>query len=153
MRFCAVVIAVILAGCGASRLPGGGPVEVIHATSQQWFGGTEESGYGTNYRFRVVYDKTKDVTFDTMWIGERAYVPELSAFLLNQRKTIGPIDTIPLVCRYHKSNNPLDGYSEHPPKANGPPFKGAALLIYHFEGSRHTCVVDSIQPLEALYYP
>jgi hypothetical protein len=149
----ALVLGFVLVSCVTARTTGKDPIEIISATSQRWYGGTEESGWGINYTFKVVYDKTSDIRFDTMWIESRAYIPQLSPYELDSRKAIGPIDTISMFCKFHHSNDPGDGHAEHPPMSDGPEFNGSALLIYHLETTRLTYHVDSIGVLPALYYP
>lgn len=148
-----VVESVSVRSCGGSREADNEPIDILSATSQRWYGGTEESGWGINYTFRVLYDKTSDIAFDTMWIDNRAYAPQLSPYELDSRKAIGPMDTISMFCKFHKSNDPGNDFAETPHVSDGPDFAGAALLIYRLSGKRFTYTVDSISTLPALYYP
>lgn len=144
----------LLASCAGSKTGyQSGGVQIISATSQRWYGGTEESGWGIDYTFQVRFDKTAGYVFDTVWIEDRAYIPRLSQYMLDVRKDIGPVDTIPMHCTYHKPNSPTDEYAEYPPRSDGPEYDGAALLIYHLQGMRYALAVDSIKVLPAVYYP
>jgi len=154
MKFAIIILMAMAMGCAASRVSlKNDPVRVVKATSQRWYGGMEQSGWGTNYRFKVVHDKTAGITFDTIWIENRAYIPQLSPYEIQHRADFGAIDTLTLYCEYHHSNYPSDEYREHPPLSVGPEYDGAALLIYRKDGTRLSYAIKEITSLPAVYYP
>ncbi len=47
--------------------------KVLSATSRRWFSGVASGGRGIDYSFKVQITTTEPISFDTAWIGNRAY--------------------------------------------------------------------------------
>lgn len=53
--------------------------EIIEAESQKWYGGRQESGYGTYYNLKLITKKkSENIKFEYLWVGENSF--EIKAF-------------------------------------------------------------------------
>lgn len=133
--------------------------EIIKASSQEWKGGRQETGYGTYYELTIVTKVNSDnLRFDKLWIGEKYF--QVSCYQKGKRvknDTFGPGDTITIQVNDITVPKPMpfvekDDYKNENPL---PPekYKGAALLSYVYKGKRKYKVIKKFTKIEAVYYP
>jgi hypothetical protein len=135
----------------------GGKVRVENSTSQEWVGGLQESGYGTDYKVYVTAKASSEhLQFTHLWVDGkclkvRAFedVPnsKLNVFGKGSRLTvragvtqkpgadgrIGVVDALDI-------KKPYD-------------FKGKGLLGYTFKGKELYVEITDFKILEKLIYP
>ncbi len=133
--------------------------EIIEASSQKWYGGARNSGYGTKYELTIIPKADSEVLkFDKLWIGSE-YFP-VSCFQKGKRiknDTFGYGDTISI--QINKHNNPKsipiiekDSISKENTKAPFK-FKGEALLSYTYKSKRKYVKIEKFTEKEPLQYP
>jgi hypothetical protein len=138
-------------------LCGGGKVRVENSTSQEWVGGLQESGYGTDYKVHLtVKASSEQLQFTHLWVDDvclkvRAFedVPnsKLNVFEKGSRLTvragmtqkpgtdgkIGVVDALDIKKPYE--------------------FKGKGLLGYLYKGREHFVEIADFKILEKIIYP
>ena len=133
--------------------------EIIKASSQEWKGGRQETGFGTYYELTIVPKvNSGKLRFDKLWIGEKYF--QISCYQKGKRvknDTFGSGDTITI----HVNNETVpesmlpvekDKFKNENPK---PPkkYKGEALLSYLYNGKRKYKIIETFIIIEAVYYP
>lgn len=153
--FLLLVLAALLGSCRGSKvLSGSDIVAVQRATSQSWAGGAYGSGQGIRYVLEVMPAKSTaadSLDFDTVYTDGRAFVPDVSqrdgvyvlSFSYTQKPGIndqGQMDE--------------DIVIENPVKAPlYPKFEGVAMLVFRYQGVRHTITIPAFTRLEPQFYP
>lgn len=149
-----ILFVIALAACSSSKThQSDSPIEVLKATSQKWFGGVSDAGWGEYFNFKMVLDKTAGLTFDTVWIDNRAYIPHFDRYESQVRKDLGPVDTLTLVCEFRTKPDSDGDMTENPPQTQQPSFDGKALILYTKDENRLSYIVNEIEVLPALHYP
>ena len=153
MKYLLFFLAIVIVSACANMKANKPHVEVMNAYSQKWFGGAAGSGYGTNYTFKLKKNTSESISFDTIWIQERAYIPEMQN-ITNPGAAPDSGDEFYLKMQYRYRDNEYTGeVSESPPKSDGPAYEGDALIIYRMNGERKTIVVKQMNVEEPLFYP
>lgn len=132
-------------------------VKVLEATSQEWAGGRQESGFGTRYVIHLQAKRSSDkLEIDQIWIGENYFdIKELRSPQYKKLSSFSRGDTLTVNVgvKYQVLDNgktqQIDGTSKEPPKA----FSGAALLGYRFKGKRKYIEIETFKQLEKIIYP
>jgi hypothetical protein len=141
----------------ALAMAGGGKFKVTESTSQEWVGGLQQSGYGTDYmlvmKVKAGFDKLQ---IDELWVGDlrlpaRAVTDLKDMSTKNFKKndivyvragvTWKPDqDGQMRVVAGEKKDKPVD-------------YKGEGLIGYTYKGKRGYEVITSFKVLEKIIYP
>ena len=154
MKVLSIVLSILLMSCSATKMQNEQPFDLINATSQKWYGGAAGSGYGTEYKFFFEKKSDTEVAFDTVWINDRAFIPEIAnvSFPL---KNIEKGHQFSLNMNYRFMENKYTGeVFESPVKdeAGSPEYAGDALLIYKVNGERKTMIIQKIEAKTPNFY-
>jgi hypothetical protein len=132
------------------------PVKLIEASSESWTGGFKGSGRGVNYRVKIVVNRSSKVlSFDTLWVGERAFQVQASRpNPFNPQDGFSKKDTVIIYASLHQTTG-QDGELLPLPAVNGKQvaYKGEALLSYWLKGKRHFLVIETFSELPSVDYP
>ena len=151
-----IIVLAILLTFYTSNIDCNKKFEIVKATSKEWKGGTQESGYGTYYELTIVPKVNSGILrFDKLWIGETYF--QVSCFQKGKRvknDTFGAGDTITIMLNDEtvpKSetfdiNNIEDSVL---PKE----YSGEALLSYVYSGKRKYSTIKKFTRIEPIYYP
>ena len=150
MKYLLIASAVILFGWGSK-------VRIIQSTSQEWVGGLQESGYGTDYRLTIKAKAGSDLLqIEDLWIGDvhlklRAMTdpadPRTTAFRKGQS----------VICKAGYTWRP--GADERAELTGAEPLKkpydysGEGLVGYTFRGKKGYVEIASFEKLKKIIYP
>lgn len=136
--------------------------ELINATSQKWYGGREETGFGTYYELTIVPKTNSDnLVFDQIWIGKKYF--DIQCFqkgkkMRNNLFAKGDTVTIRVNKDEVKRIMPFESKEDkddclikkHPlPKE----YEGEALLSYVYKGKRKYFEIKKFTEIEPVNYP
>ena len=128
--------------------------EIVKASSQEWKGGRQETGFGTYYELTIVPKvNSESLRFDKLWIAETYF--QISCYQKGKRvknDTFGPKDTVTILVNDETVPNQIllvENENPSPPKI----YKGDALLSYVYKGKRKYKIIDKFTKIEAVYYP
>lgn len=135
----------------------GSPVKNLDATSQEWAGGTYESGYGTNYQLLFKTRGGSDkLAFHDLWVGDK-YFQVVAIKELTKRNDLNfeKGDSVYVVARevYRPDKNGNYQREITHEKACPITFESAALLGYTWKGKQKFLEIKSFRKLEKLIYP
>jgi hypothetical protein len=141
-----------------SFILGWGPkVQIIQSTSQEWFGGLQESGYGTNYKLSV---KTKlgsdQLQIDELWIGDIHAKIRVLADPSNPKGTsFKKGSLISIVAATTLRPGPDDKPQLLGADSIKKPYnyKGEGLLGYTCKGRKAYLEISEFKKLEKIIYP
>jgi len=127
---------------------------VTSSTSQDWGGGTADSGSGTNYTFSISLSKDAAITFDSVWIAGG------TVLFLGTGKNIvdfikGDVCTL-YASQYYPGYDLFYDYDIVEIKTGSPPpilYKGCALIRFKVKGEIYYYAVEEMQKLAAIAYP
>ncbi|MCF6366488.1 MAG: hypothetical protein L3J35_09845 [Bacteroidales bacterium] len=137
--------------------------EIVETTSQEWSGGTRNSGYGTHYEINIVPKVNSTVLiFDQAWIGDKYF--EISTFQKGKKirnNLFGKGDTITIRIndafspKFHDINKDEQLKEKKLIEKHELPYKykGKALLSYTYNGKRKYKEIKEFTKLEPLQYP
>lgn len=129
-------------------------VKVIDATSQSWSGGIYGHS-GVNYMILLeCHDTTKNITIDTVWIGNKSYYN-------SQQTTINVVKKIAkgkfqYRIAFGESRDLRDTDALRSAKANpnkNSPCRGKGCVVYHSGRKKEIIEIDKITSLSPLAYP
>lgn len=150
MKYFLIVLLTVIFGWG-------GKVQVRQSTSQDWVGGLQESGYGTDYRLTLkVKANSEQLQIEDLWVGDQ---------YMKVRVMPDPAD--PQVKSFKKGSNvtcraeftirpgalektPGTAVSRLPKPFN---FKGEGLLGYTYKGRKAYVEIAEFKKLERIIYP
>ena len=131
--------------------------EITNATSQEWKGGRQETGYGTYFELTIVPEVNSNVLiFDELWIAKKFF--QVQCYQKGKRvknNTFGPGDTITIrvndriVPKEFQKELDKNTVQKDPPKD----YKGEALLSYTLKGKRKYKVIEKFTKIEPINYP
>jgi len=134
------------------------PFKILEKTSQDWSGGTEESGFGTSYRFKMIAKKgSGKLVIDRLWVGKDYFEvkPYLKPGFFNN-STFHRKDTIRILATKFKGSeqNKERNIDINSSKYVKPPFEyeGDAILGYMIKNKRKYKKIESLTRLEKLNY-
>ena len=141
-----------------SLIFGWGPrVSNVESTSQEWVGGLQESGYGTDYRLMVkVKAGSDEIRFDALWVGDicmkvRVFAdpagPQGVPFKKGSRLTLKAGVT------FRPGPDGKIGPTESVDAVKPVNFKGQGLLCYHYKGEPKYLEIADFKKLEKIIYP
>jgi hypothetical protein len=132
--------------------------KIIEATSQKWYGGRQEIGYGTNFEITIVSKVNSEIlVFDKLWLGTEYF--DIQTFQKGKRiknNTFGPGDTITILIEKKMSPEPMPFVEEDNHRQDPPPpyeYDGRALLSYQLKSKRKYKIIKQFKKLEDLRYP
>ncbi len=136
---------------------GGGKVRIVETTSQEWAGGLQESGYGTNYQLTMEAKAGSDVlTFGDLWVGDlhmkvRVVADPAKPGVRNFKKG----DVIVLKAGYTQKpgNQENKGLVDADNESKPFNFKGEGLLKYQYKGKVFYSEITEFKKLEKIIYP
>jgi hypothetical protein len=135
----------------------GGKMKVAESTSQEWVGGLQESGYGTDYKITLKVKAGSDqLQFQELWVGDTYMKVRVLAdpatskageFAKGAKVTIkagvtyrpGPDEKV-------KQINAIDVKKPFN-------YKGAGLLGYTCKGKKLYIEINDFRQLEKIIYP
>jgi hypothetical protein len=135
----------------------GGKVQVRQATSQEWVGGLQESGYGTDFKLEIRVKANSDrLKIEELWVGDLHMNVRVITDPANP-KTVkfskGQVVTCKAAVIYQPG-------SDHKMKMSGADlkdkpfnFKGAGLLGYTYKGRKLYVEINELKTLEKIIYP
>ena len=132
--------------------------ELIKATSQEWHGGREQTGFGTYYELTILPKTNSDnLVFDQMWIGKKYF--DVQCFQKGKKmrnNLFSKGDTITIRVNLSVKPKPMpfdkkdDNKTEHyVPKK----YEGDALLSYLYKGKRKYFEIKKFTKIEPIFYP
>jgi hypothetical protein len=135
----------------------GGKIQVINSTSQEWVGGLQESGYGTDYKLIIKVKAGSDrLKIDDLWVGDvhmkvrviadpadpRSITFKKGSQLLVKAAVTfrpGPDEKVQL----QAADNAAKPFN----------FKGEGLLGYTYKGKKAYLEIAEFKKLEKIIYP
>ena len=141
----------------AAMLSAGGKMKITSSTSQEWAGGLQQSGYGTDFKLELKVKAGSDkLVIDEMWVGDIRMPARAVTDLRNPGST-----------RFSKGDQVFvrAGITYKPDEQGGMrmmagetkprPFdyQGAGLLGYTYKGKRQYLIIPSFKELEKIIYP
>lgn len=135
----------------------GSRLSLLDATSQDWAGGTYESGYGTYYKmtFKARGGSEKLAVHD-LWIGDHYFqVEAVSDPVRRKEKNFHRGDTVYVFSTLTYKPDAQGQYTRQPTENKACPreFTGAALLGYTWKGKQKYLEIKAFRELEKLIYP
>lgn len=138
------------------------PVRSLNAGEQDWIGGVEGSGHGTDYRFLVKLIGNGDYEWSAIWIDDRMFNPRAEIWV--DRGLAGPSagDLVELSAQFtvtplidpENPEIPSDEFNEDPPRSgDGPRFNGAALIRYRYNGVARDLEIPVLTEYEPVAFP
>lgn len=141
----------------AILLGSGGKVRVVQSTSQQWVGGLQESGYGTDYKLSVRVKAGSDqLTFDELWVGKMhmkvniVTVPPGNADKSFKKGSLISLRAGVTFKPGADENASTIGANNAPNPLN---IKGQGLLGYTYKGKKAYLEIAEFTKLEKIIYP
>lgn len=128
---------------------------IADATSQEWHGGREETGYGTYYELTIIpKTNSENLMFDKLWIGDKYF--EIQCFQKGKRvknNTFNEGDTITIQINDAYIPNKFQKEKSKMKHEDLPlQYKGEALLSYKHKNKRKYKTIKSFKKLENLNY-
>ncbi len=141
----------------ALAMAGGGKFKVAESTSQEWVGGLQESGYGTDYKLVMKVKAGSDrLQIDEIWVGDlrlaaRAVTDLRDMSTRNFRKKDIVYVTAAVTWKPGQDGQMrvVSGERRDKPFA----YKGEGLIGYTYKGKRGYTVIPSFKVLEKVIYP
>lgn len=130
--------------------------KIVDATAMQWYGGVQGSGSGIDYSVIVVSNAKKHIQFDSVWIGNRVFIPKLVDMQLKNISALAKSDTASLLFAYRKKGDPDMGdglVTEFPAERQKPDYSGAGLIMYTIGGESKIKAIGNVRQLEPMFYP
>lgn len=134
----------------------GSKIKVMESTSQEWVGGLQESGYGTNYKLNITVKAGSDkLQINDLWVGD----------IHMKTRVINPVNPS---ARDFKKGTTITVRAEvtFRPGADAKirqlnagdvrkpfNFKGQGLLGYTYKGKAYYLEIPDIKELEKIIYP
>ncbi|MFA5814504.1 MAG: hypothetical protein WC865_02670 [Bacteroidales bacterium] len=126
----------------------GGKIQVIKSTSQEWVGGLQESGYGTDYKLTIKAKAGSDqLQIEDLWVGDIHMKVGVNAFKKGSQVSLKAGITFRPDADGQIS--PLAADSTKKPFN----FKGEGLLGYTYKGHKAYLVIAEFKKLEKIIYP
>jgi len=133
--------------------------EIIESTSQKWYGGQRDAGYGTYYEINIVPNaNSESLKFDKIWIGEKYF--EVSSYQKGKKiknNTFSKGDTITI--NINDRTVPNFSHQENTEKCltekHELPYKyqGKALLSFQYKDKSKYKEIEKFTILKELLYP
>jgi hypothetical protein len=135
----------------------GGKIQILKSTSQEWIGGLQESGYGTEYKMIIKVKAGSDqLQVEDLWIGDKHVKFRLMtdpANPLNKSFIRGSEITLKAAVTYRPGPDERALRSGADSVAKPFNFKGQGLLGYSYKGKRAYMEISEFRKLEKLIYP
>lgn len=130
---------------------------LIDATSREWAGGLQESGYGTDYTVSLrTKTSSEHLTIDQLWIGDIRFDVRAVKELSDRRTTeFGKRDTLFVHAGLKYVSTDLGETKRTSGELTTPPrsYQGAGLIGYLHKGKRKYKVIRDFRILEKIIYP
>ena len=137
--------------------------KILEATQQSWTGGIKGSGRGTNYQFKLQITTGRAIAFDTIWLNESKFLPEITrGNSRNYKGILTKNDTVSLLVRdfipdrYQQEIMRRDTAKEILPikkKVIAPiKYKGEALMRFYINGKEKYVAHKTIKKITPIYY-
>jgi len=141
----------------ALAMAGGGKFKVTESTSQEWVGGLQESGYGTDYKLVMKVKAGSDrLQIDEIWVGDlrlaaRAVTNLRDMSTRNFKKKDIVYVTAGVTWKPDQDGQMriVTGERKDKPVA----YQGEGLIGYTYMGKRGYAVIPSFKVLEKVIYP
>lgn len=135
----------------------GGKIQVIKSTSQEWVGGLQESGYGTDYRLTIKAKAGSDqLQIDDLWVGDIYLKVRVMADPANpQNNTFKKGSQVSLKAGITFRPDADGRIRPLAADSNMKPFnfKGEGLLGYTYQGHKAYQEIAEFKKLEKIIYP
>ena len=127
--------------------------KVTRSTEQDWSGGAVGSGGGRYYKFKIQFAKNTSITFDTVWVKNRACT--LNAVDKKEMRVHKGDPGIILADAYYPAepNIEMEILIAFAPNPFLPKIKCDALIQFHADGKKYFYPVRGIKVLPAIAYP
>jgi len=138
-------------------MAGGNKIKINEATSQEWLGGLQQSGYGTDYKLIIKTKAGSDkLLIDEMWVGDirmpaRA-VTDLRDPASKEFKK-GDVVYVRAGITYKPDAMGQMQMLAGERKTKPIEYSGEGLLGYTYKGKRGFLVIPSFKVLEKIIYP
>ena len=135
----------------------GGKIQVIKSTSQEWYGGLRESGYGVDYKLTVKTRAGSDqLQIVDLWVGNLHMKVRVTADAANpQNKTFHSGSQVSLQAGVTFRPGPDEKIQLLAADSLKKPFnfKGEGLLAYLYKGHKAYLEIAEFTKLEKIIYP
>lgn len=150
MNYLSVLLLSIILGWG-------GKSQIIKSTSQEWVGGLQESGYGTNYMLTIKATAGSDqLQFEDLWVGDVHMKVRVSADPANPQNTSfkkGSLVSVKAGITFHPNAEGQIKLSAENSAKKPFNFKGEGLLGYTYKGHKAYLEIAEFKKLEKIIYP
>jgi len=138
-------------------LGSGGKSQIIKCTSQEWVGGLQESGYGTDYKLTIKAKAGSDqLHFEDLWVGDVHMKVRVSADPANTQSTSfkkGSLVSVRAGITFRPDSQGQIKLSAADSAKKPFNFKGEGLLGYTYKGHKAYLEIAEFQKLEKIIYP
>lgn len=135
----------------------GSKIQVVKTTSQEWIGGLQETGYGTNYYLIIKVKAGSDqLQFDDLWVGDSHMKVRVVADPASPPgKVFAKGSRISLKAGITFRPGPDRQMRPAAADSTRKPFnfKGAGLLGYSYKGKKTYLEIAEFEILEKIIYP
>jgi len=135
----------------------GGKVRLVESTSQEWVGGLQESGYGTEFKLTIEVKAGSDqLQIDDLWIGEIHRKVRIIADSANlQIKTFkkGSLIQVRAGMTFRPGPDEKTGLRDQDNVKKPFNYKGEGLLGYTYKGKKDYLQIATFKKLEKIIYP
>lgn len=136
---------------------GGGRIKVTEATSQEWVGGLQESGYGTDYQM-IIKAKAGSEQFqiDELWVGDlhmKVRVIADPAKPMDRTFKKGARLVVKAGMTLRPGPDEKGQLLSADSLARPVDFRGEGLLGYTWKGEKRYAEIDVFKKLERIIYP
>lgn len=135
----------------------GSKIQIVQSTSQEWVGGLQESGYGTDYKLTIKVKAGSDqLQIQDLWVGDQYMKLRVIVDPANpQVKTFtrGALLTCKSGVVIKPGAGQVTGISEAGKPEKPVNFAGEGLLGYTWKGRKAYLEITEFKKLEKIIYP
>lgn len=150
MKWLSVLLLSLLCGWG-------GKMQIIESTSQEWVGGLQESGYGTDFKLTIKVKAGSDLLqIDELWAGDiHMKLRMVGVAAASRDKAFNKGSQVTLMAGFTCRPGPDEKASLLNADTLKKPgnFKGEGLLGYTFKGKKSYMVIAEFKKLKKIIYP
>jgi len=150
MKYLAILLLSVIFGWG-------GKIQVLQSTSQEWIGGLQESGYGTDYKLIIKVKAGSDqLQIEDLWVGDIhmnvRVIPD-PANLPAQSFKKGSRVVVKAAVTFRPGPDEKVGMLSADSLKKPFNIKGEGLLGYTYRGNKSYLEIAEFKKLEKIIYP
>jgi hypothetical protein len=135
----------------------GSKIQILQSTSQEWVGGLQESGYGTDYMLTIKVKAGSDqLQIEDLWVGEihrKVRVIADPANLQNKTFKKGSRIQVRAGMTFRPGPDEKVGLQDRDDVKKPFNYKGEGLLAYTYKGKKAYLQITGFKKLEKIIYP